>query len=126
MRKIALTRAARQDLLEIQEFIAQDSPAAAARLRNKLREAMARLADLPQSGHLRRDLADEPLRFSQVYSFLIVYRPETRPLEVIRVLHASRDGRSCLAPCTPVRRPCTGRTAARPAQAGPGAGTQVA
>ena len=96
MKRVALTQAAREDLFEIQEFIAQDSPEAAARVRDKLREAMRRLAELPQSGHLRRDLADEPLRFWQVYSFLIVYRPETQPLQVIRVLHASRDVRSIL------------------------------
>jgi antitoxin ParD1/3/4/toxin ParE1/3/4 len=96
MRRFLLTKAARDDLLEIQEFISEDSPSAALRVRDKLREAMARLADLPQLGHLRRDLADEPVRFWQVYSYLIIYRPETQPLQILRVLHASRDIQSLL------------------------------
>lgn len=96
MRRFRLTPAAREDLYEIHDFIAQDSPTAAARVRDKLREAMARLAELPQLGHLRQDLADEPLRFWQVYSYLIIYRPDTKPVQVIRVLRASRDVRSLL------------------------------
>jgi len=47
-------------------------------------------------GHLRADLADESLRFWQVYSYLIVYRAEADPLQVVRVLHASRDVRTLL------------------------------
>jgi plasmid stabilization system protein ParE len=31
------------------------------------------------------------LRFWTVYSYLIIYRAEARPLEIVRVLHASRD-----------------------------------
>jgi antitoxin ParD1/3/4/toxin ParE1/3/4 len=57
---------------------------------------MSRLAEMPLLGHLRQDLTDEGLRFWQVYSYLIVYRPETRPLQVVRVLHASRDVRRLL------------------------------
>jgi len=96
MKRFRLTRSARRDLVEILDFIAKDSPAAAARVRERMHEAMARLADLPEIGHSRRDLADEPLRFWQVYSYLIIYRPEAEPLEVVRVLHASRDVRSLL------------------------------
>lgn len=56
-----------------------------------LREAMRRLADFPGSGHLREDPTDEPVRFWCVYSYLIVYRSETKSLEVIRVIHGARD-----------------------------------
>ena len=52
---------------------------------------MQRLAAFPNIGHLRTDLTDEPLRFWCVYSYLIVYRPEQRPLEVIAVVHGARD-----------------------------------
>jgi antitoxin ParD1/3/4/toxin ParE1/3/4 len=57
---------------------------------------MHRLAEMPLLGHLRQDLTAEPLRFWQVYSFLIIYRPEKSPLEVVRVLHAARDVRRLL------------------------------
>jgi toxin ParE1/3/4 len=42
------------------------------------------------------DLASEPLRFWPVYSYLIIYRPELRPLQVVRILHGSRDVRRIL------------------------------
>ncbi len=47
-------------------------------------------------GHLREDLAEEPLRFWPVYSYLIIYRPDSRPLEIVRVLHGARDVRNLL------------------------------
>jgi antitoxin ParD1/3/4/toxin ParE1/3/4 len=57
---------------------------------------MRRLAEMPEIGHSRKDLANEPLRFWPVYSYLVIYRPEARPLQVVRVLHGSRDVRRIL------------------------------
>lgn len=91
MSRFLLTEAARSDLEEIHDFIFLDSPGAAARVRSALRDAMRRLARNPRMGHSRTDLADEPLRFWPVYSYLIVYRSEADPIQVVRVLHASRD-----------------------------------
>jgi plasmid stabilization system protein ParE len=31
------------------------------------------------------------VRFFSVYSYLIVYRPEPKPLQVVTILHGSRD-----------------------------------
>jgi len=45
---------------------------------------MGLVASFPGLGPSRKDLTDEPLRFWSVYSYLIVYRPETKPLQVIR------------------------------------------
>jgi len=36
-------------------------------------------------------LTDEPVKFFPVYSYLIVYRPETNPLQVVAILHGRRD-----------------------------------
>jgi hypothetical protein len=44
---------------------------------------------MPGIGHLRVDLADRRHRFFLVYSYVIVYRSQTKPLQV--VLHAARD-----------------------------------
>lgn len=96
MSRFVLTKAARADLDEIFEHIARDNPNAASRVLEKLREAMQMLARSPKIGHYRRDLASEPVRFWSVYSYLVIYRAETRPLEVVRVLHASRDVRTIL------------------------------
>lgn len=97
MSRFLLTPAAKEDLDEIADFIRQDSPDAAIRVLRKLRESMRKLAGMPEMGHLREDLADEPLRFWPVYSYLIIYRPETRPIQILRVLHGARDVRSILA-----------------------------
>jgi len=96
MSRFLLTPAARADLEEIVDFIAQDSLDAAQRVRRELRNSMRLLARTPGMGHFRSDLSDEPLRFWQVYSFLIIYRPETRPLQILRVLRAARDVRTIL------------------------------
>lgn len=91
-----LTPAARSDLVEIDHYLRHKSADAAGRVRAKLRDALRKLAKRPQMGHLREDLADESLRFWPVYSYLIIYRAEVRPLQVIRILHASRDVQSLL------------------------------
>lgn len=97
MPRFLLTRAAAADLEEIHDFVARDRPMAADRLLEALRTAMLRLADHPELGALRDDLAEEPLRFWPVSSYLIVYRPGTAPLQILRVVHASRDVRALLA-----------------------------
>lgn len=52
---------------------------------------MHRPAERPGLGHARDDLADETLRVWTVHSYLVIYRPETRPLQVVRVLSGYRD-----------------------------------
>ena len=44
-----------------------------------------------EAGHRRRDLTSAEVRFFPVYSYLIVYRPETKPLEIVTILHGRRD-----------------------------------
>ena len=46
---------------------------------------------LAPDGHSRRDLTDAPVRFFAVYSYLIVYRPETTPLQIVGILHGGRN-----------------------------------
>jgi len=96
MTPFVLTPAATRDLEEIWDYLAADNRTAAERVLNKIEAAMEKLARTPGIGHLREDLADRRHRFFLVYSYLIVYRPEARPLQVIRVLHASRDVRNLL------------------------------
>ncbi len=91
MGRFALTDLAKSDIMRIVDYIRPRSPRAARQVRDELREAMRRLADFPGIGHLRADVTDEPVRFWAVHSYLIVYRPETRPLQVVRVLHGARD-----------------------------------
>lgn len=96
MRRYVLSRLALQDLLDVWDYIAADSVDAADRVTNEIELALDRLADDPKIGHLREDLVTQPLRFWLVHSYLIIYRAETEPLEVVRILSAYRDIRGLL------------------------------
>ena len=92
VRRFRLAPEARQDIKEIWSYIARDSVEAAARVRQEIRDNCRRLAQHPYIGHERNDLSTrEDVRFWPVYSYLIIYRPASRPLEILRVLHGERD-----------------------------------
>lgn len=92
MGRFVLAPVAKTDLAELAIYIReQGSPEAAKQVGEALRRAMRKLADMPGMGHARNDLADESLRFWSVYSYLIIYRPQTKPLQIIRILHGARD-----------------------------------
>ena len=97
MKRFVLTRRAEQDLEDIWDYISQDSVHAADQVLHAIEKSIGRLVRNPGIGHLREDLADERHRFYLVYSYLIVYRVNTRPLQIIRVLHASRDVQAILS-----------------------------
>lgn len=86
-----LSEAALRDLDEIWLFVARDSLNAADRVIDDLYAAIYRLAESPGLGHLRDDLTDAPLRFWNVYQYLIVYRSESMPIEVVRFVSGYRD-----------------------------------
>jgi toxin ParE1/3/4 len=96
MKAFVLTPLAARDLNEIWDYLTNDNIAAADRVLNALEKALHGLAKNPGKGHQRKDLADGRHRFFLVYSYFIVYRPETKPIQVIRVLHASRDVQALL------------------------------
>jgi plasmid stabilization system protein ParE len=62
---------AAQDITEIWEFIAEDSPLSAKRVREDILEAIRKLVAFPHQGHKRSDLTSRPLRFHVVHEFLI-------------------------------------------------------
>jgi len=95
--KYRLSRPAKEDLWEIWGYLAEHASLDIAdRVISELHEAMARLVERPESGHLRTDLTSEALRFWRVHSYLVAYLPEARPLVVVRVLHGARDVKTLL------------------------------
>jgi plasmid stabilization system protein ParE len=68
----------------------QASPRVANKVASDIRAGIRRLAQFPGIGHERADLS-EGVRFYLVHSYYIVYRPNTKPLQIIRVIHAARD-----------------------------------
>jgi antitoxin ParD1/3/4/toxin ParE1/3/4 len=96
MKRFIPTPRTRQDVNDIWDYIADENIEAADRVLEALHNAMIKLAKNPGIGHWREVLTDKRHRFFLVYSYLIVYRHETKPLQSIRVLHAARDVRSIL------------------------------
>lgn len=90
MTDYVLAPAAVEDLDEIWLHIAGDSVDAAERVLDELEAACVLLAARPHAGHLREDLADASVRFWPVRSYLVVYRPDRVPLEIVRFWHGAR------------------------------------
>jgi toxin ParE1/3/4 len=80
---------AEADLVEIWHYIAQDSPANADRMLDRISDTLSRLAIMPFIGQARFDLAPG-LRMFPVGSYLLFFRPIQDGIEVIRVLHGKR------------------------------------
>jgi toxin ParE1/3/4 len=98
MSSFIIAPVARSDLGEIWDYYAVEleNPDAADRIRDEIFEAFHKLVKTPGMGHFRSDLAKEPLRFWLVRRYLILYRSEKRPIEIVRVLHGSRDVQAIL------------------------------
>ena len=91
-RRYKLTPQARYDLLSIWEFIARDNVRAADRLAERMEAAFRLLARFPKTGHKRADVqTSEPVLIWPAGSYLVAYRPEPRPLVILRILHGARD-----------------------------------
>ena len=86
------------DLDGIWEYIAADNVDAADRWVGKLFDAFEALARAPGMGHKREDLTDYPVLFWPVGSYLIIYRAEHRPIEIVAVAQGSRDIPAFLRP----------------------------
>ena len=79
------------DLDNIWEYIAQDSIDAADNWIRRLFEAFESLALTPGMGHRREDLTGLHVLFWPVGSYLVIYRAQHRPLEIVAVTQGSRD-----------------------------------
>jgi plasmid stabilization system protein ParE len=83
---------AAHDLVQIWRYLKKESTRETAdRVESVILGKFAYLAQFPGGGHLRRDLSDAHVRFFSVLSYMIVYRPETKPLQVVAILHGSRN-----------------------------------
>jgi plasmid stabilization system protein ParE len=89
-----LSPQATEDLDGIWWFIAEDSPDAADRVEMEILATCRQLAKHPLMGTKRQDITRLPVRFwtpPKFPNYVIVYRPETSPLQVVAVLHGKRD-----------------------------------
>ena len=90
-----------RDLDIIWEYIADDNLDAADRWIAKLFDAFEALARTPGIGHTREDLTSYNVLFWPVGSYLVIYRAERRPIEIVAVTQGSRDIPAFLSQRTP-------------------------
>lgn len=90
MAKVVVSPRAETDLQEIWLSIALDSPAAADRVLIEIGERMDRLAEFPEMGAPRPELAPGA-RILVVRSYLVLYEPTPDGVEVVRVIHGARN-----------------------------------
>jgi toxin ParE1/3/4 len=91
MKQVYVSGVAENDLRQAWYFVAEGSIEAADRQETAFREAFAKLAEMPMMGEKKSEWTDRPVRFWSAGSYWVVYRPDTDPLEIVRVLHAARD-----------------------------------
>ena len=88
--RLRVTAAATTDLEEIWAYIAQESSVSADRFVDELLDKFPLLAERPEIGVARETLAPGP-RLFPVRRYLIFYRWTPPYLDIVRVLHSSRD-----------------------------------
>jgi toxin ParE1/3/4 len=80
------------DLVQIWRYIRkQSSKGMADRVESVILDRIRFLAENSGAGHWRRNLTEERVKFFPVYSYLVVYRPDTKPLQIVSILHGRRD-----------------------------------
>jgi len=88
---------AQDDLFEIWRRIAQDSVDLADRIDGEFHRLFASLAGMPGQGHTRRDLTKRAVLFFPLYSFLVVYQADVKPIRIIAVLRGKRNVKRILS-----------------------------
>ena len=71
-------------------FIATENPRAAAAVRNRIRTAVLRLAEFPESGRAGQVTGTRELVVPGL-PYLVVYRVGKESVEVLRVFHTSQE-----------------------------------
>jgi toxin ParE1/3/4 len=98
---LRITPRAALDLLEIWNYIADDSLDNADTFVDELHETMQKLCRHPEMGRLREELAPGIRSFPH-QRYIIFYREDSSALAVVRILHGARDVESSFerdAPC---------------------------
>jgi toxin ParE1/3/4 len=88
--QLRISPRATRDLIEIWNYIADNSITHADSFIDKLYTAIKNLSHHPDSGRLRKELAPG-IRSFPFGSYVIFYRSIPHVLEIVRVLHGGRD-----------------------------------
>jgi len=90
MPELIISPEAETDLLEIWLYIVEDSPVNADRYLDKLNDKALNLCEFSEIGIDRPELAKD-LKSFPVDDYLLYYKSTDTGIELVRVLHGSRD-----------------------------------
>jgi plasmid stabilization system protein ParE len=82
---------AQNDLFQIWQRIAEDSVDLANRIENEFYDLFAALGQMPGQGHTRKDLTKRHVLLFPLYSFLVAYQPDAKPIRIIAVVRGKRN-----------------------------------
>ena len=92
MKRFILTEEAEEHAFQIWKYLAAAADQRVAdTFLAQIHDACDKLVDSPGHGHPDEDLLDERHRFYRVGSYRVVYRWQAQPLEVVAIVHGSRD-----------------------------------
>ena len=93
MSSYVLTTQAQEDFRGIRDHVLREGGFRAARyVAGALVMSFRALARTPGQGHRRPDLTErDELRFWSVFSYLIVYRTDKKPMTIVAIVHGKRD-----------------------------------
>jgi plasmid stabilization system protein ParE len=93
MSRYILAPVAQKDLINIRDhYLEEAGPRIARQMLLEFVTAFRKLARDPGIGHKRQDLVDDrPVLFWAVRDYLIVYKAQSKPLEIVTIIHGSRD-----------------------------------
>ena len=92
MKSYRLTTEAQDDLQEIGDYIAVNaSLTRALSVVSTIRAEFLKIGENPGIGHFKEDVVGKELKFWSIYKYLIAYRWEQNPVEVVAVVHGNRD-----------------------------------
>lgn len=90
MVRIYWTSQAREDLREIRAFIARDAPKTASAFVRRLRKAVGRLRDFPESGQVVPELSRTEIREILRGNYRLIYRFRDHRVDILAVFHSAR------------------------------------
>ncbi|MFN9838393.1 MAG: type II toxin-antitoxin system RelE/ParE family toxin [Pseudanabaena sp.] len=90
MNRFKISRQADRDLEDMWVYLAQNDSLAADLLLAKVLDKFPMLAQFPEMGRSRKELAEE-LRSFPVNPYIIFYKRMETYIEIVRILHQSRD-----------------------------------
>src|SRR4051812_17034588 len=91
--KIKFTPSARGQFLDAIEYITQDNPLAAQRVRVRVEKALTRLLTFPTAGRRIPEFPELPHRELVVDPYRIFYRVEAKVIWIVAVWHTAQNPR---------------------------------